>query len=173
MIELKVKATGDTPLEAMAALTAFGLRGLLDQEVADAAYRILRDEGHRVNPAFQDEVSKIAAKGDWTDPPAQEPCETAPTAPAPTAPASTVPASATSAPTTPASATPAPATSAVPTLEAVRAKGIEVVRKLGKDTVAALLKEFGVSGMSDLAEQDRAAFLARLEALEGTGGANA
>ena len=53
----------------------------------------------------------------------------------------------------------------VPTVEQVRAKGIEASRKYGKEAVVAILQKYGVSGMSAIAENDRAAFLADLEGL--------
>lgn len=52
-----------------------------------------------------------------------------------------------------------------PTAEQVRAKGIEASRKYGKEAVVAILQKFGASGMSAIAEKDRAAFLAELERL--------
>ena len=55
-------------------------------------------------------------------------------------------------------------------MEQVRAKGIEVSRKYGKEAVVAILQKFGASGMAAIAEKDRAAFLA---ALEGLGEGNA
>ena len=53
----------------------------------------------------------------------------------------------------------------VPTVEQVRAKGIEASRKYGKEAVVAILQKYGASGMSAIAEKDRASFLADLEGL--------
>ena len=55
--------------------------------------------------------------------------------------------------------------SSMPTMEQVRAKGIEAAKKYSNGAVKAILQKFGVGGMSALAEKDRAAFLAELERL--------
>lgn len=48
----------------------------------------------------------------------------------------------------------------------VRERGIEASRKHGKEAIVAILKQFGASGMSAIAETDRAAFLAKLDELD-------
>ena len=60
-----------------------------------------------------------------------------------------------------------------PKLEEVRAKGLEAAKKHGQPAVKAILESFGVPSMTNLAESDRAAFLEKLEALEGQGDGNA
>lgn len=132
---LEIKITGETPLEALASLTAFGLHCLADKAVHDAANRIL--EAEQAKEPYVEE------------PPHGEP------APQPEQP-------------------PAPADQPKPpTLEEVRAKGLNAARKHGQPAVKAILEGFGVTSMSNLAESDRAAFLVKLEALEGPGDGNA
>ena len=45
MVEIKV--TGNTPLEALSSLTAFGLHCLSNSDVAQAANRIMEAEKHQ------------------------------------------------------------------------------------------------------------------------------
>ena len=149
----EIKVTGATPLEALAALTAFGLHCQSNEKVSAAANRTLAEEietAPESAPSPEPEAPAPVDKPKPETPPAPVP-KTGETSPA-AAPADQ------------------PKTGPFPTAEAVRDKGIEASRTYGKDAVVAILKDFGVSGMSALAEQDRAAFLARLE---GLGGGNA
>lgn len=146
MVEIKV--TGATLLEVLASLTAFGLHCQSNEKVNAAANRILAEETEpKSAPSPAPEAPAPVDKPKPETPPAPAP-KTGETSPA------AVPAE-------------QPKTGPFPTAEAVRDKGIEASRTYGKDAVVAILKDFGVSGMSALAEQDRAAFLARLEGLGG------
>ena len=44
---IKITVTGDTPLEALASLTAFGIRCMSNADVANAANRIYEAEMHK------------------------------------------------------------------------------------------------------------------------------
>lgn len=65
---------------------------------------------------------------------------------------------------------PKPATGKAPSLEDIRAKGIEAAKKYGQAAVKAILKEFNAENMTTLPEDKRAEFLVKLE---GLGGGNA
>lgn len=157
---VKISVTGNTPLEALSSLTAFGMHCMQNADVYAAANRILEAEKH--------EEKKLAAQAPAAQPqngatqppqaaPVQEPISDTPQpAPAPTA----APGPADGAN----GQTPAPGDT-VPTVEQVRAKGIEASRKYGKEAVVAILQKYGASGMSAISEKDRAAFLADLEGL--------
>lgn len=150
---VKIEITGDTPLETLASLTAFGMHCLQNEDVYAAANRILEAEQHDTYKAAS--ASTPAPASDPTSGPAETP--------GPAAPKSGPKAPPTEAPTPPAvSADDAPA----PTVAKVRERGIEASRKHGKDAIVAILKQFGVSGMSALAEKDRAAFIAKLDELD-------
>ena len=151
MVEIKV--TGNTPLEALSSLTAFGLHCLSNSEVAQAANRILEAEKH--------EEAKKKAAAAATIPPAD------PSGPAAgeTGPI-VAPSEETPAPKAEDAPAPAPSgTDKVPTQEEVTVKGREAAKKYGSAAIKPILQEFGVARMSELAEKDRAAFLARLESL--------
>ena len=159
---MEIKVTGNTPLEALAHLTAFGLHCLSNSEVAQAANRILEAEKH-------EEAKKKAAAAATTTTPAAPPGpaagETGPTA-APTEEA---------APPAPAAVpkeAPEPklSTGKAPSLEDIRAKGIEAAKKYGQPAIKAILKELGAENMTNLPEDKRAVFL---EKLEGLGESNA
>lgn len=166
MVEIKI--TGNTPLEALSSMAAFGMRCLSDSGVSQAANRILEAEKHQEQKLAAAQAKEFAAEahtGADTPSPVEEPISDTPkTAPAPTA--APGPAGGEN------GQTPAPGDKRppVPTAEQVRAKGIEASRKYGKEAVVAILQKFGASGMSAIAEKDRAAFLA---ALEGLGEGNA
>ena len=167
---VKISVTGNTPLEALSSLTAFGMHCMQNADVYAAASRILEAEKH--------EEKKLAAA--QAQAPTDQPQNGAPQPPqeAPVQePISDTPKPA-SAPTAAPTAAPGPVDGAngqtsapgdkpepVPTVEQVRAKGIEASRKYGKEAVVAILQKYGVSGMSAIAENDRAAFLADLEGL--------
>ena len=161
MVEIKV--TGNTPLEALSSLAAFGMHCLSDSGVSQAANRILEAERHQERKLTDAQAKEFAAEaqnGADTPAPEEEPISDTPKA----APAHTEapgPAGGVNGPISAPGDKPEP----VPTVEQVRAKGIEASRKYGKEAVVAILQKFGVSGMSAIAEKDRAAFLAELEGL--------
>ena len=164
MVEIKV--TGNTPLEALSSLTAFGMHCMQNADVCAAANRILEAERHEEKKlaAAQAKAAPKEAQNGTTQAqqgvPVQEPISDTPQdALAPTeAPG---PADGANGPTPAPGDKPEP----VPTVEQVRAKGIEASRKYGKEAVVAILQKYGASGMSAIAEKDRAAFLADLEGL--------
>lgn len=148
-MSVKITFTGDTPLEALSSLTAFGMRCMQVEEVSVAARRILETERHR---QAKTEAAPDTAAPETAQPPSPEP------APAP----SPGPAPGENGPTAaPGEAKPGP----VPTAEEVRAKGIDASHKYGKQAIVAILKKFNVSGMSALAESDRGPFLEELSKL--------
>jgi hypothetical protein len=163
---VKIEITGDTPLETLASLTAFGMHCLQNKDVYAAANRILEAEQHE---------TRKAASGLTTSPvpaPASDPTPGPAVTPGPAAPKSGPKAPPAEVPTPPAvSVDDAPA----PTVAEVRKRGIEASRKYGKEAIVANLQKFNVSGMSAIEEKDRAAFLAELDKLdvEKAGEANA
>jgi len=168
---VKISVTGNTPLEALSSLTAFGMHCMQNADVYAAARRILEAEKHEEKKlaAAQTQAAPAEAQNGATPPqqeaPVEEPISDTPKdVPAPTAAPGPVDGAN--------GQTPAPGDKPepVPTVEQVRAKGIEASRKYGKEAVVAILQKFGASGMSAIAEKDRAAFLA---ALEGLGEGNA
>lgn len=165
---VKISVTGNTPLEALSSLTAFGMHCMQNADVYAAASRILEAEKHEEKKlaAAQAQAAPAEAHNRANTPsPVGEPISDTPKDdPAPTAAPGPVDGAN--------GQTPAPGDKPepVPTVEQVRAKGIEASRKYGKDAVVAILQKFGASGMSAIAEKDRAAFLT---ALEGLGEGNA
>ena len=161
MVEIKV--TGNTPLEALSSLAAFGMHCLSDSRVSQAANRILEAEKHQETKSVDAQAQETAAQahtGADTPSPVEKPISDTPQdVPDPTEVSG--PAGGESGPTPAPGDKPNPA----PTVEQVRAKGIEASRKYGKEAVVAILQKFGVSGMSAIAEKDRAAFLTELEGL--------
>ena len=186
MVEIKI--TGNTPLEALASVTAFGLHCFSDPDVSAAANRILEAEQAKEHK----EAAKVSKSN--TDTPA---ADTAPTGAATAAAELSDAAGKTAAPTNPSPVTDLPEEPYVedpphrdpapepepepqperqpkpPKLEEVRAKGLEAAKKHGQPAVKAILESFKVPSMTALAESDRAAFLAALEALERQGDGNA
>ena len=163
---VKISVTGNTPLEALSSLTAFGMHCMQNADVYAAASRILEAEKHEEKKlaAAQAQAPAAQPQNGATQPPqevpVQEPISDTPKpAPAPTA--APGPVGGTNGQTPAPGDKPEP----VPTVEQVRAKGIEASRKYGKEAVVAILQKYGVSGMSAIAEKDRAAFLADLEGL--------
>ena len=146
---VKIEITGDTPLEALASLTAFGLHCVRNPDVYAAANHILEAEKN-VQKA---EVVATPTSGQ-TDAPGPAPATSGRTVP-PSDPSPTTP------PAVSAEDAPTP-----PTVAQVRERGIEASRKHGKEAIVAILKQFGASGMSAIAEQDRAAFLVKLDELD-------
>lgn len=152
---VKIEITGDTLLETLASLTAFGMHCLRNEDVYAAANRILEAEQHDTRKAASASTPPPAPASDPTPGPAETP--------GPAAPKSGPKAPPTEAPTPPAvSADDAPA----PTVAEVRKRGIEASRKYGKEAIVAILQKFNVSGMSAIEEKDRAAFLAELDKLD-------
>lgn len=164
---MEIKVTGNTPLEALSSLVALGLHCLSNNDVAQAANRILEAEKH-------EEAKKKAAAVTTTtpaDPSGPAAGETGPSA---------APSKEAADPPTPAAApapekpqeppAPKPGTDKAPSLEDIRAKGIEAAKKYGQPAIKAILKEFGAENMTALPEDKRAEFLAKLE---GLGGGNA
>lgn len=159
---VKISVTGNTPLEALSSLTAFGMHCMQNADVYAAASRILEAEKHEEKKlaAAQAQAATEGQNGANTPSPVEEPISDTPKAdPAPTA--APGPAGGGNGQTPAPGDKPEP----VPTVEQVRAKGIEASRKYGKEAVVAILQKFGASGMSAIAEKDRAAFLAELERL--------
>lgn len=170
MIEIKI--SGNTPLEALASLTAFGYRCMSNPEVSAAANRIYEAEQKAeakkataadIGPGHQPPQTAPATAENPTPPTA--PPSTAPSAPAGQSPDGSA-AGASPEPITPSDPAPVKA----PTLEEVRAAGIEASHQYGTAAVKTILGQFGVENMTSLAENDRAAFL---EALKGLGDNNA
>lgn len=161
MVEIKV--TGNTPLEALSSLAAFGMHCMQNADIYAAANRILEAEKHQETKSVDAQAQETAAQahtGADTPSPVEKPISDTPKdVPDPTEVSG--PAGGESGPTPAPGDKPNPA----PTVEQVRAKGIEASRKYGKEAVVAILQKFGVSGMSAIAEKDRAAFLTELEGL--------
>lgn len=167
MVEIKV--TGNTPLEALAHLTAFGMHCMQNKDVWNAANRILEAEQH-------EERKKAAAQAKEQPPEFPKGYDVAPADPSgpaagengPTAAPSEAPASPAPAPEAPKEdPAPKPTTGKAPSLEAIRAKGIEAAKKYGQAAVKAILKEFNAENMTALPEDKRAEFLVKLEGLGG------
>ncbi|MCI9122196.1 MAG: hypothetical protein HFG00_11865 [Oscillibacter sp.] len=158
MVEIKV--TGNMPLEALANLTALGMHCMKNSEVHAAAIRILETEKNTEKKKTALAVETLPA-----DPPGPAAGETGPTAApseeaAPPAPA----------PIPEESPAPKSATSKAPSLEDIRAKGIEAAKKHGQPAIKAILKELGAENMTNLPEDKRVLFLEKLEGLgEGNG----
>ena len=151
MIEIKI--SGNTPLEALSSLTAFGFRCMLDPEVHAAATRIYEAE----QKAEEKKAPAPPSHGPQRMTPAVEENPTPPPAPPSTAP---------SAPASPEPITPSdPAPVKAPTLEEVRDIGIKYSKQYGTPAIKAILTELGASGMGALAEDQRPIFLAKLTEL--------
>lgn len=170
MVEIKV--TGNTPLEALSSLTAFATHCMSNKDVWNAANRILEAERH-------EEQKKAAAQAAEQPPEFPKDYDVAPADPSgpavgengPSVAPSEAPASPAPAPEAPKEApAPKPTTGKAPSLEAIRAKGIEAAKKYGQAAVKAILKEFNAENMTALPEDKRAEFLVKLE---GLGGENA
>lgn len=147
MVEIKV--TGNTPLEALSSLTAFGMHCMQNADVYAAASRILEAEKHEEKklaaaqaqaPTDQPQPKpQNGATQPQQETPVQEPISDTPKpAPAPTA--APGPVDGANGPTSAPGDKPEP----VPTVEQVRAKGIEASRKYGKEAVVAILQKYGV-----------------------------
>lgn len=139
---IKIEINGTNPLEVFAQAAVYGLKLMQIPDVRDATDLVLAMEQHWKNTQTPD-------IGIPTSNPKAPPKSVAPT-PEPEPPAEL-----------PAEDKPASA----PTIEEVRAKGMAAGQQHGNAAVKAILKEMGVTKMSDLAESDRAAFLQKLESL--------
>lgn len=149
---IKIEISGTNPLETFAQAAVYGLKLMQIPEVTEAADIVIAIENHwKSTTAAQNKaetgnpvsVPKAPAVPPECDTLIPEP-ESQP--PAPTAEKATV-------------------AHTVPTAEEVRAKGVAAGQKHGNAAVKAILKELGVTKMSDLAESDRAVFLQKLESL--------
>lgn len=167
---IEVRITGGTPLEVLARITAWGLRCCSEPRVYALASQIMELEekmkayDKNGNPAPSAASAPAAPPA---DPPGPAAGETGPTAApseeaAPPAPAP--------APAPEEASAPKPTTGKPPSLEDIRAKGIEAAKKYGQAAVKAILKEFNAENMTALPEDKRAEFLVKLE---GLGGGNA
>lgn len=179
MIEIKI--SGDTPLEALASLSAFGLHCLADKDVSAAANRILEAERAKERKeAAKVSKSDTAAPANTTamaDLPADEPAPANPQASADLPPEPYV--------EEPPHGEPVPEPDPVPeseaqgepaptyTIEQIREKGTAAARAHGNPAVKAILKELGVPGMTALKKEQYPAFLEKLAALDGAGESNA
>lgn len=188
----EIKITGNTPLEALASLTAFGLRCMGNEEVCAAANRILEAEQakeRKVTPMPQEEAQAMvdAAKGfnpSTATPTPNENHTATPTPKNPQAPADLPPEPYVEDPPhgDPAPAPepeggtqgePAPSDGVTYTIEQIREKGTTAARAHGNQAVKAILKEFGVGGMTALTKEQYPAFLEKLAALDGAGDTDA
>lgn len=173
MVEIKV--TGNTPLEALSSLTAFATHCMSNKDVWNAANRILEAERHeeRKKAAAQAAEQPPEFPKDYdvapADPPGPAAGETGPSA-APSEEATDPPAPAPALEKPQEPPAPKPATGKAPSLEDIRAKGIEAAKKYGQPAIKAILKELGAGNMTNLPEDKRAVFL---EKLEGLGESNA
>ena len=150
----EIKITGNTPLEALASLTAFGIRCMGNEEVYAAASRILeaeqakeRKEATKVTPMPREEAQAMVDAAKGFDP-----------------------STATPQPDENHTAAPSPETY---TIEQIRERGTAAARAHGNQAVKAILKELGVGGMTALTKEQYPTFLEKLAALEGTGGTDA
>ena len=167
---LEIKVTGSTPLEALSSLAAFGMHCMQNADVRTAVTRILEAEKYKEKKLATAQAKATAeAQDETTTPPqtapVQEPISDT-LEPDSAPPAAPGPVDGANGPIAAPGGKPEP----IPTVEQVRAKGIDASRKYGKEAVVAILKKYGASGMSAIAEKNRAAFLADLERL---GGGNA
>ena len=167
---IEVRITGGTPLEVLARITAWGLRASSEPRVYALASQIMELEnklnaydkdGNPAPSASQEAQAPTATPP--ADPPGPAAGENGPSAAPSEAPASPVPAS--EAPKE--DPAPKPTTGKAPSLEAIRAKGIEAAKKYGQAAVKAILKEFNAENMTALPEDKRAEFLVKLEGLGG------
>lgn len=166
---LTIKITGETPLEALASLTAFGIHCMANNDVAAAANRILAAERAKETQAAQVSNSDTPANpqvpadlktsAPLTDPPAEPYVEDPPHGdPAPN-----------SEPEGAAEAGGETGEDDTPTytLEQIRARGTETARTHGTPAVKAILTELGAKGMGTLDKSKYSAFMAKLNALDG------
>ena len=143
---LTIKITGETPLEALASLTAFGIHCMANNDVAAAATR------------NSDTPADLKTSPPPTDPPAEPYVEDPPHGdPAPK-----------SEPEGAAEAGGGAGEDDTPTytLEQIRARGTEAARVHGTPAVKAVLTELGAKGMGTLDKSKYSAFMAKLDELD-------
>ena len=75
---VKIEITGDTPLETLASLTAFGMRCLQNKDVYAAANRILEAEQHDTRKAASTSTTPMDPMPDPTPGPTVTPGPAAP-----------------------------------------------------------------------------------------------
>lgn len=156
-VEIRIQAS--TSLEALAQATVLGLHCCKSPEVYKLAEQMLRDEKKTFE---QTPTTTVTPPADPSGPAAGETGPSAAPSEEVAAPAPEFAPKETPAPT--------PTTGKAPSLEDIRAKGIEAAKKYGQAAVKAILKEFNAANMTTLPEDKRAEFLAKLE---GFGGGNA
>lgn len=168
---IEIKTTGETPLEALAGLVAFGQRCMSNETVRIAADRILNEEQKKVETANPQSFGNLAAAACQTvgNPPRAVPVNPAP-APAPADGPSPAPVSAASQPAAPVNAAP-------PVVPTAPAPGftLEQVGKAGADLIAAnpakmpellgLLGQFGVQAITELKPEQIGSFATALRGL--------
>lgn len=159
---LTIKITGETPLEALASLTAFGIHCMANNDVAAAANRILEAERAKEAQAAQvsnsDTPANLKTAAPPTDPPAEPYVEDPPHGdPAPK-----------SDPEGAGEAGGGAGEDNTPTytLEQIRARGTEAARIHGTPAVKAVLTELGAKGMGTLDKSKYPAFMAKLDELD-------
>ena len=177
MIEIKI--TGETPMEALASITAFGLHCVGNKDVRTAAKRILDTElakeaaGEpkldtiaKANPTALSDLPTDGSEPGNPQEPAASPTS-APAAPAePYAEDGALPE-----PQANTTQETVPAPTYLP--EQIRKRGIDASHVHGTPAVKAILTELGVKGMGELEAKQYAAFMAKLDALDKAGGPDA
>ena len=161
---IEVRITGGTPLEVLARITAWGLRCCNEPRVYALASQIMELE-NKLN-AYDKEGNPAPSAAPASaplpaDPPGPAAGETGPTA-APSETAAPV-----QEPKPEDAPAPAPSGGKAPSLEDIRAKGIEAAKKYGQPAIKAILKELGAENMTALPADKRAEFLMKLEGLGG------
>lgn len=159
---LKIEITGETPLEVLASLTAFGMHCAANKTVTAAADHILASElvkeKTKAGATAPSDISvPFIRSGSPTEPYVEDPPYSGPT-PEPEPKEGGDPGGDTAAEQ---EGGPEP----IPTPEEVRKAGIDAAKVHGQPAVKKILNDFGVGGMTALAEKDRAAFLRALKGL--------
>ncbi len=147
MIEIKI--TKKTPLEALASLTAFATHCMECKEVMDAANLLLEQERRNEQKKAGDAAAVVANT---------EKVQSG-------HPHNSVEKSADVQEKAKYESKSEPATSQAPTLEEVRKKVVDAAHEYGQKAVREILKDFNVPGITELAENDRIAFMAKLDKL--------
>ncbi len=150
MIEIKV--TGNTPLEVLASVTAFGMRCMTVEEVGTAAVKILEAETSKTGDATAVTAPQENG-GNQPEPDGDAPVEEPFTEPSPFP----KPQGETEPQTT--------RGKRIPTPEETRKAGIDASRKYGQPAVVSILQALGVGKISELPESKRAAFIKAVEKL--------
>lgn len=145
-MSIEIKISGDTPLEALSLVAAFGLRCQCDKDVYTVASRMLEAEMTKEAAQNPQPVADLPPEPYVEEPPHGESSPAAADAAAEPEPA-------------------APAKPRPPKLEDVRAEGLKAARAHGQKAVRAILDKFGADSMTALAEEDRAPFLEALRQL--------